>query len=310
MTRDNQRQTGTEGAVPTARRAHQLHIIVVGGACHSDFDPELEHAMVLSVSLSQTLMHATVHSIGAFKAATDVLRAHATHAEFVFCKAGSVCIVQGMNHTRTVLITCRLPIENVHGERFSAGINLQSLHRLLRRCDDNAEAAVRLLPDGDQLEIAVTSGTVWKILLCDLDGEHFHIPTQGATPSCLVSHPATFVASLCAHAPVLTASNSRWCNVGINPTGVQITVVQENGGSEEGVHGSTRWDAAWHDITPPTSTELTVAHEPMLSFFGRIPVRAVQSVRVMVAAAPDMLRFFVRLVGGGELCLVLAASVR
>ena len=34
MTRDNQRQTVTEGAVPTARRAHQLHIIVVGGACH------------------------------------------------------------------------------------------------------------------------------------------------------------------------------------------------------------------------------------------------------------------------------------
>ena len=39
-------------------------------------------------------MHATVHCIGALEVIVDVLRSHATHAEFVFCRAGSFCTVQ------------------------------------------------------------------------------------------------------------------------------------------------------------------------------------------------------------------------
>jgi hypothetical protein len=270
----------------------------------------------------------------------DVLRSHATHAEFVFCRAGSFCTVQvcapglevrvsfaliiilrspifsffffiqGMDHARTVLVNCRLPIKNIDMERFTVGVNLRSLHRILRRCEPEAEAEVRVTKDGAHLEIMHHAGAIWKIPLCDLDSEHFKIPMQDTMLSCLVCWPQKFVASLCAHALVLSGSGSRWCNVRMNPTSVQLTVVQENGGGEEGVHGSTRWDADCDAHSGVSAGGVhTVAHQPMLSFFRRIPVSMVRSIRVQ-STSVNTLHFLVCIVGGGELCLVLAASIR
>ena len=237
------------------------------------------------------------------------LRSHHHHSHFspIF---SFFFFIQGMDHARTVLVNCRLPIKNIDTERFTVGVNLRSLHRILRRCEPEAEAEVRVTKDGAHLEIMHHAGAIWKIPLCDLDSEHFKIPMQDTMLSCLVCWPQKFVASLCAHALVLSGSGSRWCNVRMNPTSVQLTVVQENGGGEEGVHGSTRWDADCDAHSGVSAGGVhTVAHQPMLSFFRRIPVSMVRSIRVQ-STSVNTLHFLVCIVGGGELCLVLAASIR